>query len=96
MEKEFNFWAYYDDEDGQIIGAVHKLGTGSNAVWIAKMYRVENFMHQELHNGQFIDSDYAKRSVERYWEIESRTLLEDFVASRKNFENRAGAPENKF
>ena len=76
MEKEFSFWAYYDDEDGQIIGAVHKMGTGSTAVWLAKMYKVENYMHQELHNGQYVDSDYAKRSVERYWEIQGRTLLE--------------------
>jgi hypothetical protein len=75
-EKEFSFWAYYDEEDGQIVGAVHKLGTGSTAVWIGKIYRVENYTHHELHNGQFIDSDYAKRSVERYWEIQSRTLLE--------------------
>lgn len=76
MEKEFSFWVYYDDEDGRIIGAAHKVGTGSTALWIGKMYKVQNYMHEELHSGQYVDSDYAKKAVERYWEIESRTLLE--------------------
>jgi hypothetical protein len=26
--------------------------------------------------GQFIDSDWARKGVERYWEIDGRTLLE--------------------
>ena len=76
IEKEFGLWTYYNEDDGKIIGAVHKLGTGSSTVWIAKMYRVNNFSHEELFNGQYIDSEYAKRSVENYWDIQSRTLIE--------------------
>jgi hypothetical protein len=35
---------------------------------------LENNMEKQL--GQFIDSDWARRAAERYWEIAERTLLE--------------------
>jgi hypothetical protein len=72
MEKEFSQWVYYDDGDGKIIGAVYKIGT-STGIWGAKVYgdRDEGVL------GQYIDSDYAKRAVEYYWEVQSRTLLEN-------------------
>jgi CTP:phosphocholine cytidylyltransferase-like protein len=71
-EKEFSQWVYYDDQDGKIIGAVYKIGN-SNSIWGGKVYLVNN---QEQVMGQYIDSDYARKSVELYWEIDSRTLLE--------------------
>jgi hypothetical protein len=72
MEKEFSQWVYYDDDDGKIIGAVYKIGT-STGIWGAKVYadRDEGVL------GQYIDSDYAKKSVVYYWEVQSRTLLEN-------------------
>lgn len=71
MEKEFSQWVYYDDADGKIIGAVYKVGN-STTIWGAKVYAdVEGVL------GQYIDSDYAKRSVEYFWEVQSRTLLEN-------------------
>lgn len=79
IEKEFGLWTYYNEDDGRIIGVVHKLGTGSSTVWLAKMYKVSNFNHEELFNGQYIDSDHAKRSVENYWDIQGRTLIENEV-----------------
>ena len=70
MEKEYSQWVYYDDGDGKIIGAVYKVGN-MNTIWGAKVYaEIEGIL------GQYIDSDYAKKSVEYYWEVQSRTLLE--------------------
>ena len=70
QEKEFSQWVYYDDQDGKIIGSVYKVGN-SNGIWGSIV-----FAEMEGILGQYIDSDYAKRAVEYYWEIQSRTLLE--------------------
>lgn len=71
QEKEFFQWVYYDDEDGKIIGAVYKIGN-MNSIWGAKVYiEIERIL------GQYIDSDYARKAVENYWDIQSRTLLEN-------------------
>jgi len=70
QEKEFSQWVYYDDKDGKIIGAVYKIGNATG-IWGAKVYtEIEGIL------GQYINSDYAKRAVEHYWEVQSRTLLE--------------------
>lgn len=76
QEKEFAQWVYYDDEDGLIIGSVYKIGN-STGIWGGKIYNSNNNVILEATLGQFIDSDYAKRAIEKYWEIQSRTLLED-------------------
>ena len=72
MEKEFSQWVYYDDEDGKIIGSVYKIGN-TVGIWGAKVYaeRDEGVL------GQFIDSDFAKKAVEYFWEVHSRTLIEN-------------------
>jgi hypothetical protein len=72
LEKEFSQWVYYDDQDGKIIGAVYKIGN-STGIWGAKVYLINN---SDSVLGQYIDSDFARWAVERYWEIDSRTLLE--------------------
>ena len=72
MEKEFSQWVYYDDEDGKIIGSVYKIGN-TVGIWGAKVYHDGG----DGVLGQFIDSTYAKRAVEYYWEVQSRTLLEN-------------------
>ena len=70
-EKEFFQWVYYDDVDGKIIGAVYKIGN-STGIWGAKVYtEIETVL------GQYVDSDYSRRAVESYWDIQSRTLLEN-------------------
>lgn len=71
-EKEFSQWVYYDDQDGKIIGAVYKIGN-STGIWGGRIYLLNN---EEQILGQFIDSDYARKSVELFWEIDSRTVLE--------------------
>ena len=69
-EKEFSQWVYYDDTDGKIIGSVYKVGT-QNTIWGAKVYT-----DREGVLGQYIDSDYAKKAVELFWDVQSRTVLE--------------------
>jgi hypothetical protein len=73
MEKEFSQWVYYDDEDGKIIGSVYKIGN-TVGIWGAKVYaEVEGIL------GQYIDSTYAKKAIENFWDIMSRTLLENNI-----------------
>ena len=72
QEKEFSQWVYYDDQDGKIIGAVYKIGT-STGIWGARVYLINS---EESILGQYIDSDYARKAVQLYWEIDSRTVLE--------------------
>jgi hypothetical protein len=62
---------YYNDEDGLIIGQIHKFGN-SMMVYTASV-KPDN-VDQIL--GQFISGDFAKKSVEKYWDIQDRTLLE--------------------
>jgi len=70
IEKEFSQWVYYDEDDGKIIGAVYKIGN-QVSIYGAKVYtNVEGIL------GQYVDSDYARKAVEYYWEVSSRTLLE--------------------
>jgi len=71
-EKEFSQWVYYDDQDGKIIGSVYKIGN-QTGIWGSRVYLINN---NEQVMGQYVDSDYARKSVELYWEIDSRTLLE--------------------
>ena len=72
MEKEFSQWVYYDDQDGKLIGAVYKIGN-STGIWGARVYLINN---NESVLGQYINSVFAKWAVERYWEIDGRTLIE--------------------
>lgn len=72
QEKEFSQWVHYDDQDGKIIGSVYKIGN-SVGIWGAKVYLINN---TETILGQYIDSVYAKKAVQLYWEIDSRTVLE--------------------
>jgi hypothetical protein len=72
MEKEFDQMVYYDTEDGKIIGAVYKIGN-QNSIWGGKIYtEIEGVL------GQYVDSDYARKAVEYYWEVQDRTLLENY------------------
>jgi len=72
QEKEFSQWVFYDNQDGKIIGAVYKIGHATG-IWGARVHLINN---AENVLGQYIDSDYARKAVELYWEIDSRTLLE--------------------
>jgi hypothetical protein len=70
VEKEFSQFVYYDEADGKIIGAVYKIGN-QNSIYGAKVYcEIEGVL------GQYIDTDYARRAVEHFWEVQSRTVIE--------------------
>jgi hypothetical protein len=71
VEKEYSQWVYYGEYDGKIVGSVYKVGT-TLGIWGAKVYD-EN---KEGILGQYIDSDFAKKAVEWYWSVESRSVLE--------------------
>jgi hypothetical protein len=62
---------YYDDDDGMIIGQVHKFGT-SVSVYTATV-KPDN-MDKLL--GQYVNVDYAQKAVENFWLIQDRTLIE--------------------
>lgn len=62
---------YHHTDDGLIIGQIHKIT--HTKVWIAKILDANT----ERILGQYIGYEYAKSAVERYWEIQSRTLLEN-------------------
>jgi hypothetical protein len=51
---------------------VYKIGN-TVGIWGAKVYHDEG----DGVLGQFIDSTYAKKAIENFWYIMSRTLLEN-------------------
>lgn len=72
-ETEFHTELYYREDDGLIVGQVHRMGT-QNIIWIAKGHRPEDYTEVML--GHYINRDFARRAVERFWEIQERTLIE--------------------
>lgn len=68
---------YYRELDGRILGSVWHY-VGNHTVWASKIL-VEEFPFtdsSEKYLGKFISQEHARRSVELYWDRESRTLLE--------------------
>ena len=68
-ETEFNNHYFFDENDGKIIGQVHKLGT-QGVVYVAKIFYNAN----DKVLGQFIEAHFAKSAVENFWLMEERTL----------------------
>lgn len=66
---------YFNSETGKIVGAAHKLALQEVCIAIVYTGLYTFTLDDERHLGQYINLDYAKRSVEFYWERESRTLL---------------------
>ena len=62
---------YYDDDDGMIIGQIHKFGT-SVSIYTAtvKPDNIDKLL------GQYVNIDYAQKAVENFWLIQDRTLIE--------------------
>ena len=75
-EKEYEQRVYYDTDDGKIIGSVYKVGN-NQTIWGAQVNSPDT--NQSLILGQYIDMDYAKRGVEYFWEVQSRTLVEHTI-----------------
>lgn len=67
---------YYNIDTGKIVGVVSKLM--SNEIWIA-LVNVGKYtltLDDEKHLGQYIDLNFAKEAVIRFWDIQNRTLIE--------------------
>ena len=70
-----NMEYYYRESDGKILGAAWHYHMNS-AVWTSKIY-TEDFPftnESEKFLGHFIDSNFAKQSVEKYWLLQLNTL----------------------
>lgn len=67
---------YFREEDGKVMGMVWKYAN-QNATWCSKIIidMIPFNLESEKHLGQYVNSDMAKKSVEKYWEIQSRTLI---------------------
>ena len=68
---------YYNVRSGKISGVAFKYT--NHDVWVALVYTGHYTFTQEdeKHLGQYIDFDFAKEAVVQYWQIQSRTLLEN-------------------
>ena len=60
---------YYKEEDGLIVGQVHRIT--HSEIYITKIIKT----NEELVLGRYIDLDAAKAALETHWLIESRTLI---------------------
>jgi hypothetical protein len=72
-------WYYYDTETGMIVGTAHKYALQD--VWCGTVYTSRyEFVGPKLDDekplGQYIEQDYAKKAVENYWGVQSRTMIQ--------------------
>jgi len=70
-DMDTNTFYFFRKEDGLIVGQVYNLA--HTKIWGAKIpvnAREEDIL------GQYINIDFAKKAVEKYWDVQSRTLIE--------------------
>lgn len=70
-EGDHEVFYFYNLHDGRIVGQINKIT--HTKVWISKILQTPT---EEAYLGQYISYEYAKRSVENYWVIQERTLIE--------------------
>ena len=71
-DTEHNVSYYYLKDTGRIVGQIYNLAHTN--IWGSKVYSEQN---EEHFLGQFINNDFAKKSVERFWNIQERTLTNE-------------------
>jgi hypothetical protein len=71
-DSENGTYYFFRVVDGLIVGQVWNYA--HTKIFGAKILIVPN---EEKLLGQYVNVDFAKKSIERYWEIQSRTLLEN-------------------
>lgn len=71
---------YYNKDTGKIIAFASKIAL--QEIFYSVAYTGEyTFRHDdEAHLGQYISLEHAKRAAELFWDIQSRTLLENHDA----------------
>ena len=62
---------YFETLNGLIVGQVYNLA--HTKIWGAKIPVKHN---EDLYLGNFIGCDFAKKSIEEYWNVQDRTLIE--------------------
>lgn len=70
-DAEHNVSYYYLRSTGKIVAQVYNMAHTN--IYGAKIYTEST---EEIYLGQYINSDFAKKSVVEYWNIQERTLLE--------------------
>lgn len=61
---------YYETDKGLIVAQTHKIAHTKIYLSVILSSNQEKFL------GRYISLDFAKKSIENYWNIQSRTLLE--------------------
>jgi hypothetical protein len=62
---------FFNTADGRIVGQINKIV--HTKIWVSKIYKSPT---EEAYLGQYISYEFAKKSVETYWIIQERTLIE--------------------
>lgn len=72
-----NKWYYFDAVTGKIVGTANRQAL--DEIWIAFVYTgIYTFtLDDERHLGQYIDMNFAKDAVMHYWDVQSRTMIEN-------------------
>lgn len=67
---------YYNTETGKIVGVANKIAL--QEVYISLVYIGEYTftIQDEIHLGQYISLEHAKKAAELFWDIQNKTLLE--------------------
>jgi hypothetical protein len=68
---------YYEIHTGKICGLVSKIALAE--IWFGVVYtgEVSFTVQDEKHLGQYITLEHAKDAAQRFWDVQSRTLLEN-------------------
>jgi hypothetical protein len=67
---------YYDTYNGKIVGLASKIALQEIFFGIVYVGKYTFTVNDEYHLGQYISLEHAKKAIEHYWEVESKTLLE--------------------
>lgn len=70
-DAEHNVYYYFRTEDALIVGQAHNIAY--TKIWIA----IAIHINEERNLGRYITLDGAKAALQRYWDIQERTLLEN-------------------
>ena len=69
---------FFNETSGKVTGAIFKIAN-QNVLYTAKVYTGDTtfMLEDEKHLGQYIGMEYAKKAIERFWNVFDKTLLEE-------------------
>ncbi len=68
---------YYDTVTGKIVGMASKIALQEVFYGIVYTGQYTFTLDDERHLGQYISLEHAKKSIEYFWDVQSRTLIEN-------------------